>query len=54
MEMQFARFFVPRAHGDGPKPPGLVFTDPYGVNRIAEIAPGSYTANSTRRTSHTS
>lgn len=43
-ELQFARFFFPRSE-DG-KEPGLVFTDPFGVHRIAEIAPGVYTADS--------
>ena len=42
-ELQFARFFFPRSEGED-KPPGLVYTDPFGVNRIAEIRPGLYTA----------
>lgn len=41
-DLQFARFFFPRTD----EPPGLVFTDPHGTPRIAEIAPGVYTAES--------
>ena len=39
-ELQFARLFFPK--GDEP-PRGIVFADPFGVNRIAELAPGLYT-----------
>lgn len=43
-ELQFARFFFPAS--DGEPPPGLVFTSPDGVNRLAELLPGLYTARS--------
>ena len=45
-ELQFARFVVPRGEEGGPPTQGLVFTDPIGVKRIAEVAPGVYTASS--------
>ena len=45
-ELQFARFVVPRVEEGGPPTQGLVFTDPIGVKRIAEVAPGVYTASS--------
>lgn len=44
-ELQFARFFFPQ-DDKPPGQPGLVFTDPLGVNRIAVIRPGLYTAHS--------
>lgn len=42
-EMQFARLFFPKGEEHRK---GIVFTDPRGVNRIAEVAPGLYTLGS--------
>lgn len=40
IELQFARFVFPEAE----QRRGIVFTDPLGVARIAELAPGAYSA----------
>lgn len=44
-ELQFDRFVFPGAEGGGQQP-GLVYTDPFGVDRIAEVSQGVYTAES--------